>query len=129
MKILLALCFTALCLPAPGQTTRSLFTKDVWRDYMAINKKMARLEAQVKSISLDTLEKKGLVRLQSQARKLSSAEAMQAERAADKALASKSEPLQKEIARLRLQQQALEMRYAMPAALPFQPEPAKQPKP
>lgn len=129
MKIIFALCFTALGLTVYGQTKNALFTKDTWREYIAINKKIVQLEARVKSISLDTVEKKGLTRLLGQAQKISSDEAHAAERAADKNLASKTEPLQREITRLRNKQHELEMRYAMPAELRSPPNPATQPKP
>lgn len=127
MKIFLALCFTALCLAAHGQTTKPLFTKDAWRDYITITKKIAQLDAKVKFISLDTLEKKGFTRLECQAQKITSDEAHQAELEADKTLASKVVPLQKEMAQLRVKQQELDTRYAMPAAAPFAPKPAKKP--
>lgn len=128
MKIMLALCFTALCLTASGQTTKPIFTKDAWREYMTVSRKIVQLEAKYKSISLDTLEKKGWARLQGQAQKISGDEANQAELAADKNLASKAEPMQKEMARLRLKQQELDMHYAMPAAFPLTTKPAKKPK-
>ena len=129
MKILLALCFTALCLAAHGQTPKPLFTKAAWRDYIAITKKIAQLDTKMKFISLETLEKKGLTRLQCQAQKISSDEAHQAELEADQTLASKVEPLQKEMAQLRAKQQELDTRHAMPAAFPFTPKPAKKPTP
>lgn len=129
MKIFLALSFIALCLTTYGQTTKPLFTKDAWRDYIAITKKIAQLDAKVRFISLDTLEQKGLTRLQCQAQKITSEEAHQAELAADKQLASKAEKLQKEMAQLRVKQQELDTRYAMPAAFPFTPKPAKKPTP
>lgn len=129
MKILFTLCFTALWLAAYGQTTKPLFTTDAWRDYIALTKKIAQLDAKVKSISIDTLEQKGLTRLQCQAQKITSDEAHQAELAADKQLASKTEPLQKQMTQLRLKQQELDTRYAMPTAFPFTPKPAKKPTP
>jgi hypothetical protein len=129
MKILLALCFTALCLTTFGQTAKPLFTKAAWRDYIVITKKIAQLDARLKSISLDTLEQKGLARLQCQAQKISGDEAHQAELAADKNLASKTEPLQKEMAQLRVKQQELDRRYVMPGAFPFTPKPSRKPTP
>ncbi|MFO1513527.1 MAG: hypothetical protein U1F83_11520 [Verrucomicrobiota bacterium] len=127
MKITLALCFTVVGLTTYGQATKPFFTKDTWSEYIAVTRKIVQLETKYKSISIDTLEKKGLARLQNQAQKISSDEANQAELAADKYLLSKTEPLQKEIARLRLKQQELDMRYAMPAALPLTPKAAKKP--
>ena len=129
MKIFLALTFTALCFAAYGQTAKPLFTKDAWRDYIATTRKIAQLDARLKSISLDTLEKKGLVRLQCQAQKITGDVAHQAELDADNSLASKAEPLQKEMARLRVKQQELDTRYLMPTAFPFTPKPAKKPTP
>ncbi len=128
MKMILALCFAALCLTTHGQTTKTFFTKGAWHDYMAINKKIAQLEAKAKALSLDTVEKKGLTRLQGQAKKISNDEANQAELAADKDLMSKTEQLQKDSARLRLKLQELDMRYAMPSPLPATPKPAKKSK-
>jgi len=129
MKIILALCCTALCWTTYGQSTKPLFTKDAWREYITITKKIAQLDGKLKSISLDTLEQKGLTRLQCQAQKITGDEAHQAELAADKRLASKTEPLQKEMAQLRVKQQELDTRYVMPAAFPFTPKPAKKPTP
>jgi hypothetical protein len=128
MKIILTLWFTALCLTTYGQTAKPFFSRDAWLDYMAISKKILQLETKVKSISLATLEKKGLARLQGQAKKISSDEATQAELDADKNWASKTGPLQTEIARLRLRQQKLDNLYAMPVAAPVTLKPAKKTK-
>lgn len=86
---------------------------------MAINKKIAQLEAKAKALSLDTVEKKGLTRLQGQAKKISNDEANQAELAADKDLMSKTEQLQKDIARLRLKLKS--WTCAMPCRRPSRP--------
>jgi hypothetical protein len=129
MKIILALCFTALCWTTAGQTAKPFFPRDVWLDYMTISKKIVQLETRIKSISLATLEKKGLARLQGQAQKISSDEAYQAEREADKNWAYKTEPVRTEIARLKLKQQNLDNLYVMPVAAPIIPKPAKKPKP
>jgi hypothetical protein len=128
MKIILALCFTAMCLTTYGQTAKPFFSRDAWLDYMSISRKILQLETKVKSISLATLEKKGLARLQGQAQKIPSEEANQAELDADKNWASKTGPLQTEIARLRLKQQKLDNLYAMPVAAPGTPKPTKKTK-
>jgi hypothetical protein len=78
------------------------------------------------AFSIATVEKKGLARLQGQAQKISSDQVQKAEREADKNWAIKTEPLKKEIARLKLKQQYLENSYAMPVAAPVQPQPAKK---
>ena len=128
MKIIFALCFAALCITTYGQTAKRSFSKDTWGDYIAISKKIEQLETKVRTLSLDTLEKKGFVRLQGQAQKISGDEANQAELAAEKNFVSKTAPLQKEIARLKSKQQELAGLYAMPPPLPVMPKPAKKAK-
>lgn len=129
MKILAALGLAFLCLSTCGQTPKPIFTRDTWLNYMANSKKIAELEARMTSISIATIEKKGLVRLQGQAHKISGDQAHKAELEADKNWATKTEPLKKEIARLKLKQQYLENLYAMPVAAPVQPQPARKTKP
>jgi hypothetical protein len=129
MKIVLALCFAALCLATYGQTAKPFFSRDTWRDYIANSKKIVQLEAKLKCLSIDTMEKKGLARLQGQAQKLTGDQVQQAELEADKNWASKTESLKADIARLKLKQQNLENLYAMPAPGQVAPTPAKKSKP
>jgi len=126
MKFMLALCFTALCLTAPGQSAKPFFTRGDWLDYIATSKKIAKLETKIKYIYIATVERKGLIHLQGQAQKLSSEQVYQSDLDANKDWGSKTEPLQKEIARLKLKQQELDNLYAIPPAPPFTPNRPKK---
>jgi hypothetical protein len=129
MKIIFSLCFAALCLTTHGQTAKPIYSRDAWLDYIANAKKIAQLEAKVKSIYLDNLEKKGLARLQGQAQKISSEQVYQIESDANKSWEIKTKPIQAEIDKCKLKQQEIENHYVMPTLGPASPNPIKQTKP